>query len=241
MAHKPLVSVVVPVYNGERYLAEALESVLAQTYRPLELIVVDDGSTDGSADAGKRFGPQLRYSWQPHSGAGAARNRGVDLARGDFLAFLDADDLWVETKLALQMAAFEVDPELDMVFGHVQQFLSPDLTDKAMSRLRYSAEAVPGYVPSAMLIRRDAFLRVGPFESHWQLGEPMDWYIRALERGLKGLMLPEVVARRRLHADNLGLRERGGQGDYLRILKASLDRRRRSSALGPEDRRESDS
>ena len=241
MPDNSLVSVVVPVYNCERYLAEALDSILAQTYRPIEVVVVDDGSTDGSGEAAKRLGPTVLYCWQQHAGASAARNRGVDLAKGSIFGFLDADDLWLETKLALQMAAFDTDPELDMVFGHVQQFPSPDLTDRARAKLRYSAEAVPGYVPSAMLIRRDAFLRVGPFESHWQLGEPVDWYIRALERGLKGLMLPEVVARRRLHADNLGLRERGSQGDYLRILKASLDRRRRSRALGPEGRRESDS
>lgn len=233
------VSVVVPVYNCQRYLPEAVESALAQTYRPIEVIVVDDGSTDGSADAAKRFVPPVQYCWQPHSGAGPARNRGVDLARGSFLAFLDADDLWVETKLVLQMAAFDADPELDMVFGHVQQFPSPELAGSAKPRLRYSAEKVPGYVAAAMLIRRDAFVRVGPFESHWHLGEFMDWYLRAIERGLKGLMLPEVVARRRLHADNLGLRERASQGDYLRILKASLDRRRRRSALGPEDSRES--
>ncbi|MDH4209610.1 MAG: glycosyltransferase family 2 protein [Anaerolineae bacterium] len=237
MTDNPLVSVVVPVYNCERYLPEALESVLAQTYRPIEIIVVDDGSTDGSADAAQRLGPTVRYCWQSHSGASAARNRGVDLAKGGFLAFLDADDLWLEAKLALQLAAFEADPTLDIVFGHVQQFPSPDLEDSAKVRLRYSAEKLPGHVPSTMLITREAFLRVGPFESHWRLGEFMDWYLRALERGPKTLMLPDVLARRRLHADNLGVRERDSQGDYLRILKASLDRRR-GSAPGPEDARE---
>jgi glycosyltransferase involved in cell wall biosynthesis len=238
MPDKALVSVVIPVYNCEQYLPAALQSALAQTYRPIEVIVVDDGSTDGSADAADRFVPPVLYCWQPHSGAAAARNLGVDLSRGSHLAFLDADDLWVEDKLALQMAAFDIDPELEMVFGYVQQFRSPELADRAEFRARYSAEKLPGYAPSAALIRRDAFLRVGKFESHWHVGEFVDWYLRATEQGLNGLMLTQVVARRRLHAENLGLRERSSQGDYLRILKASLERRRPKGALGPEDARE---
>jgi len=237
MTDRSLVSTIVPVYNCQRYLPEALESVLAQTYRPIEAIVVDDGSTDGSAEAVQRFGPVVRCCWQPHSGASAARNRGVEMAKGSFLAFLDADDLWLEAKLALQMAAFDTDPKLDMVFGHVQQFPSPDLEGSARARLRYSDGKIPGHVPSTMLIRREAFDRVGPFESQWRLGEFMDWYLRALDRGLHGLMLPDVLANRRLHADNLGIRERDSQGDYLRILKASLDRRR-GRAPRPDDARE---
>ena len=229
MNDKPLVSVVVPVYNCQRYLPEALESALAQTYRPIEVIVVDDGSTDGSADAAQRFTPPVRYCWQPHSGAAAARNLGVDLATGSYLAFLDADDLWTETKLMRQMEAFDANPALDMVFGHVQQFVSPELAGAGEAPVRYSAEKLPGHVPSAAVVRRDAFLRVGPFEKHWHVGEFIDWYLKANERGLKGLMLSEVVVRRRLHSQNLGLRERESRGDYLRILKASLDRRRGST------------
>ena len=221
--------VAIPCYNEERFIGDVVRK--AKRYADT-VIVVDDGSTDESADAARRFGPAVRYCWQPHSGPSAARNRGVDLATGDFLAFLDADDLWLEPKLVLQMAAFDADTGLDMVFGHVQQFPSPDLADSDRARLRYSVEKVPGHVPSALLIRREAFDRVGGFESEWHLGEFMDWYLRALEQGLKGLMLSEVVARRRLHADNLGVRERGSQGDYVRILKASLDRRRGS----PRDR-----
>src|ERR1700758_706720 len=103
MNEKSLISVIIPVYNAEKYLAEAIESVLAQTYRPIEVIVVDDGSTDSSADIAKRFA-SVRYCFQSHSGLGATRNRGIDLSQGKFLAFLDADDLWVEDKLTHQMA-----------------------------------------------------------------------------------------------------------------------------------------
>src|SRR5215203_2881736 len=112
-----VVSAIIPVYNSERYLAEAIESVLVQTYPSHEIIVVDDGSIDGSAQVAKRFGSAVRYVFQRQAGVGAARNHGVELAEGRFFAFLDADDLWTKDKLQLQLAAFAADPELEAVFG----------------------------------------------------------------------------------------------------------------------------
>lgn len=221
----------IPVYNSERYLAEAIESVLAQTYRPIEIIVVDDGSTDGSADIAKRFSPSVRYCFQPHSGLSAARNRGLDLAQGSFFAFLDADDLWVKDKLMRQMAVFDSNPNLDIVFGHIEQFHSPGL-DEVNKEIRYPAKIMPGYSAGTMLIRRDAFLRVGPFEARWKVGQFVDWYLRAVEKGLRSFMLPDVVMKRRLHATNMGILERESQTDYVRILKASLDRRRKMNPRG---------
>jgi len=232
MVNNPLVSVIIPVYNGERYLAEAIESVLAQTYRPIEIIVVDDGSTDGSADVAKRFGSPVRYDFQPNSGAGAARNRGAELARGSVLAFLDADDIWLADKLARQMAAFDADPELDMVFGHVRQFYSTELDEHVRRNTRYAAEIMQGYVPGTLLIKRGAFFRAGPFATNWRVGEFIDWYLKAMEQGLKSFLLPEIVMKRRLHANNMGIRERKHQTDYVRILKASLDRRRKKGGQG---------
>jgi len=123
--NQSLVSVIIPVYNCERYLAEAIESVIIQNYRPIEIIVIDDGSTDGSADVAKKFGQAARYCFLQHSGISAARNRGIDLAHGTFIAFLDADDIWVQNKLALQMAVFGKKPDLDMVFGLLKHFRSP--------------------------------------------------------------------------------------------------------------------
>src|SRR5215210_1959226 len=128
-----LVSVIIPVHNSERYLAEAIESVLAQTYACHEIIVVDDGSVDRSAQVTKRFGAAVRHVFQPQAGAGAARNRGVELAEGGFFAFLDADDLWTEDKTQLQLATFAADPELDVVFGQTEQFHSPDLDPAPIS------------------------------------------------------------------------------------------------------------
>lgn len=227
--NSPLVSVIVPVYNGERYLAETLESLRAQTHRPLEVIVVDDGSADGSAGIAERFAPLVRLVRQPHAGVSAAHNRGITQARGEFLSFLDADDLWPEDKTARQIAALADRPELDMVYGQMQQFVSPELDPGLMSRKGCSDQVVPGYSKGTLLMRRESFLRVGLFDTSRRLGEFIDWYLRALDIGLRGHMLPQVLLERRIHETNTGTRERDARTDYARILKASLDRRRQGA------------
>ncbi|MBD1877295.1 glycosyltransferase family A protein [Coleofasciculus sp. FACHB-T130] len=226
MENHLLISVIIPVYNCERYLAEAIESVLAQTYQSIEIIVVDDGSTDGSAEVAKRFGSLVRYYFQTNSGSAAARNHGIELSQGNFFAFLDADDLWVEDKLASQMTAFESEPELDLVFGLVEQFYSPDLEESMRAKIHCPTELVPGHIPSALLIKRDAFFRVGSFEPNWTIAEFASWYVRAVELKLRMKVLPYLVAKRRIHKKNKGITERQFQTEYIKILKASLDRRR---------------
>ena len=224
MEPRPLVSVVIPVHNGECYLGEAIESVLGQTYRPIELVVVDDASVDGSAAVCKRF-TEIRYIHQSHAGAAAARNRGVDAASGTLLSFLDADDLWVPEKLARQIAAFDAEPELDMVLGHVKQFHSPELDAQARARIAGDGTVLSGHV-GTLLIRRASFFRVGPFTTEWRVGEFIDWFGRARELGLTEVTIPDVTLLRRLHTSNMMLRESHSTTDYARILKASLDRRR---------------
>src|SRR6187549_3720033 len=108
---RPLVSIIVPVYNGERYLRAALESIFAQTYRPLEVIVVDDGSVDDSGVIAQSF-PEVRYIRQENQGVAAARNHGIETARGEFYAFLDQDDLWTPEKLTVQISYLLNDPDL---------------------------------------------------------------------------------------------------------------------------------
>ncbi|UCD29374.1 MAG: glycosyltransferase family 2 protein [Planctomycetota bacterium] len=225
-----LISVIIPVYNGERYLAEAIDSVLAQSYRPIEVIVVDDGSTDGTAQAARQFGPPVHYYYRANGGTGAARNRGIKLAQGDFFAFLDADDIWLEDKLDRQMAVFQTDATVEAVFGHTQQFYSPELEDGLKQQVRISTEIMPAHLPCAMLITRKAFFKVGLFETHWQVGQDCSWYMRAKEQQLNMVMLPEPLYKRRIHKTNKGLTKRNFMQDRVRQIKASLDRRRQMTA-----------
>jgi len=221
----PTVSAIIPAWNAERYLAEALASVTAQSLAPREIIVVDDGSTDGTAAIAAAT-PGVRVIGIDHGGIGAARNAGVGEAAGELLAFLDADDRWSPDKLALQARVLVDDPRVDMVLGHIQQFLSPDLDEGRRGQWRCPEHPQPGLSAGTMLIRAAAFRRVGPFNPALAVGEFIDWYARASEVGLRGHMIPQVVLHRRVHGGNTVLRERGKQSDYLRVVKAALDRRR---------------
>jgi glycosyltransferase involved in cell wall biosynthesis len=229
----PLVSVMIGVYNGAPYIGEAIESVLAQDYAPLELIVCDDGSTDGSAEVAQSYDGVLVVR-QRNAGNGAARNRAVEEATGELYAFLDADDRFVLGKVSLQKAALDADPELDLVFGHVREFLSPELDEETSASLRPpAAEPMPWTAPNLMLIRRDSFHRVGPFATDVRVGVTVDWFARAQEAGLKHRILPEVVLERRLHTQNNGLRERESRGQYLEVIRRAMERRREAATGSP--------
>jgi glycosyltransferase involved in cell wall biosynthesis len=190
------------------------------------VIVVDDGSTDRTGEVAEGFGDAVRYERQTRRGFAAGRNRGVELAGGDYIGFLDADDRFVRDKLERQLGVLEADPAVDAVFGHVREFVSPDLEPELAARLRAPTPDAPWPTPNLMLIRRESFARVGPFSTGLRVGVGVEWYTRALELPLNMAMIPRVVLERRLHAENNGLRERDSRAQYLHVLKASLDRRR---------------
>jgi glycosyltransferase involved in cell wall biosynthesis len=220
-----LVSVIMPVFNGEKYLAEAIDSVLNQIYPAIELIIVDDGSTDGTGNVIRKYNNRVVYIFKEHSGIGATLNVGISKVQGNYIAFLDADDLWVENKLELQVAAFN-NADIDMIFGYLQQFISPELSEKEKSRLYCPDQPMPGYSKNTILVERESFFRVGLFSTDYQLGEFIDWQLRAKYLGLKSLMLSNIVAKRRLHNSNTTGQDARAKLDYARVIKAGLDRSR---------------
>jgi glycosyltransferase involved in cell wall biosynthesis len=228
---QPLVSIVIPVYNCEKYLVQAIDSALSQSYKFTELIVVDDGSTDNSGTIAQQYSSQIKYVYQPNRGAGSARNLGLEIACGDYFAFLDADDIWMPNKLSLQMRLFEENPDLNIVFGHVQQFYTPGLAEHIRNKIRCPKEPMPGHIPSAMLVDRASFERVGLFPTNLEIADFADWYARAVELNLSMVTFPEVLTYRRIHANNMGIRKRQHFSTRLHVLKASLDRRRKSKHL----------
>ena len=170
---QPLVSVIIPVYNGARYLRPALESVFAQTYHPFEVIVVDDGSTDDSGAIAQSF-PEVRYIQQANQGVAAARNHGIDAARGEFFAFLDQDDLWTPEKLKLQMAHLLDNPELGYTLTQQKYFLDPGGTLPAWFRKELFASVHTGWVLGTVVVRRTAFVQVGNFFTGYSAANDSD-------------------------------------------------------------------
>jgi glycosyltransferase involved in cell wall biosynthesis len=230
----PLISCVVPLFNAERYIREALNSILAQTYRPIEIVVVDDGSTDRSAQIVVSYGDRVRYLFQHNAGPAAARNRGLSAAHGEFIAFLDADDLWHPDKLSKQMARFRTRPELELCITLVQNFWIPELAEEQERyREHRSLQVQAGYICQALLARRQLFSTVGAFQESILIGEDTDWFARARDRGSVIELVPEVLVKRRFHHSNLTRRSPAQSREaVLSVTKAALDRRRAAERRG---------
>jgi glycosyltransferase involved in cell wall biosynthesis len=221
-----LITAAIPVRDGEVYLAEAIESILAQSRPCDQIVVVDNGSSDRSAEIARGFAPAVELVEELRPGIGAARNAALRAARGDLVAFLDADDLWEPEKTALQLAAFDSNPELQLVFGHVRQFVSPELAGVDAEVLRAPAAPQPGLYMGAMLARRAAIEAIGPWSEDVRISDGLAFLLRAKELGLEQAMLPQTVTLRRLHGDNHSLHNRDQRAEFARHLKRSLDRRR---------------
>lgn len=212
------VSVIVPVYNGERYIAEALQSIRAQTVATREVVVVDDGSIDATAAVVATF-PEVTFVQKQHSGIADTLNRGLERVSGEFLAFLDADDRWTPRKTEIQLAALRADSAVSMVFGHARRFVMAPDGERML-------DVLPGMTKVGGLFRRAAFLRVGGFQS--ADADFIDWFARAREAGLDFKIHDDVVFERRIHDANTGVLQRDAQRKgYHSTLKAMLDRRRR--------------
>lgn len=226
MSKNFLVSVIIPTYNSAKYISEAILSILEQTYENLEVIVVDDGSTDNTKEQLQQYFNKISYYYQPNMGISSALNNAIKMARGDYLSFLDADDLWAPDKISIQMNVIKNNSELKLVFCQMQQFISPELPDEIQRKMVCPKDPMSGYSRSAMLITRKDFDRVGGFSTRYSTGEFMDWYMRSQEYGLKSYVLPDILCRRRIHKTNTTLNNNQLGSNYAQLLKAALDRRR---------------
>ena len=224
MENCPLVSAVIAVYNGEQFLAEALNSALAQTYRPIEIIVVDDGSTDRSCAIAQAYA-EVRYIYQSHHGLSVSRNIGIHAARGEFIAFLDADDLWTPNKLSIQLAYMREHPELGYTGTRAQLFLESNVTAPTWLRENVLTKDHADLTPSALVIRRQVFEQIGYFDSHYGISNDLDWLSRALDGGVQKAIVPEMLLSKRLHTTNLSFHAQQTLQEMLQIARASIERK----------------
>ena len=218
------VSVIIPVYNAKRFLLEAVESVRQQDYQPMEIIIVDDGSTDSSAALINNLGDDIRFFSQEHQGPSAARNQGLAMARGDVIAFLDADDLWPRGRLHLQLERLLQDPNLEVVMGRTQYF---GLLSVLRGKIQFEGTdntAIVMHLGSA-LFRKSTFEKVGNFDESLPNYEDLDWFLRAREKGVSMLILKIITQRYRMHEGNYSRTQSSVQG-MMRVLKKSVIRRK---------------
>lgn len=225
------ISCIIPVYNGERFIEEAIGSILAQTCQPDEIIVIDDGSTDDTGGKVSRYNHRLTYVYQPNAGPAAARNRGLELAHGDYIAFLDADDLWHPEKLEQQLERFECRPETDISITHVQNFIKNPQTGERLPHCEKGRPLnLPGYITQTLLARTEVFRRVGIFDTSFRLSDATEWFLRAEQSNVVVDLISDVLVYRRLHEHNISQANLSVSHDeHLKLIKQSLHQRRGSN------------
>jgi glycosyltransferase involved in cell wall biosynthesis len=227
-AANALVSVIVPVFNCEPFLAEALRSAITQDYRPLEIIVIDDGSTDGSVAVASSF-PEVRLLRQENLGCSSARNAGMAQARGEVISLLDADDIWLPGKLACEMRHFADHPKAGYTVCHQRVFVSPG--EIAPPWLKpHHCEKTLSQATCCLSIRRSVLETVGGFNIDCRMGEDLDWFLRASEAGIEKGILDPVFVLHRVHSSSLTADIVGTRRALLDVARLSLSRRRARSS-----------
>ena len=211
--HTGLVSIIIPAYNAARYLSEAVNSALHQTYSDVEIIVVDDGSTDNIKDIARpyREAGKIQYIYQENKGLSAARNTGIRAARGEYIAFLDSDDLFLPDKLEKQVRYLEEHPACDICYCNLKHFYEeePDRMLQLQYRYYSGADAFPHLLwknfinPLSVVLRRSVFDHYGYFNESMRRSEDWDMWVRAAYRGARFDFLPEALARYRMRRGSL--------------------------------------
>lgn len=220
---KPLLSVIIPVHNGERFLAEAIQNIQQQNYQPLEIIVVDDGSTDRTAEIAGHFQAQTRYVYQSNQGPASARNHGLKLAHGELIAFHDVDDLWTEHILADFISYLAANPDVEIVQGLIQ-YRQIEISEE------YKNQFIPRDVSSpyqfinlgSAIFRKSVFEKVGLLDETLWFNEDTDLFLRAWEKNITKVVLPKVMLIYRKHNCNMTL---GRNADLIRLSLIKLYQR----------------
>ncbi len=215
-------SIIIPAFNAEKYLAAALDSILRQSIVPLEVIIVDNLSTDQTANIARTYAHPMRLMSCARPGAASARNDALKVAKGEWITFLDADDIWSDDTLALFFKTVEENPSLDCVFGAIRNFRDSKDTTGGY----FSDNALATIMPGATIMRRSAINTIGEFNEEYIMGSVIEWGFRIHEANIRMQALTEVVLHRRIHKTNVCKINKDKKKDYARIVKEALDRRR---------------
>lgn len=224
------ISVVIPLYNSAAFIGAALQSVLTQTQLPGEIIIIDDGSTDGSGELVQQLAKHspvaVRYFYQENQGVGAARKRGIELAQGDIIAFQDADDLWPRNKLALQhRLLMQTDANIGIIMGHTRMFSSIPATAEQAAYNRISPPLIESYLQST-LIHKAVFQQTGNFNPTLRVGEGFEWLSRFNKTEWKIHIHPHITLLYRKHSGTLSSQTQSLRNAQLSIIKNRLSHKK---------------
>jgi glycosyltransferase involved in cell wall biosynthesis len=223
-----LISCIVASFNCEKYIAEAVSSILDQTYKNIEIIIADGGSTDSTKEVIKKFNYDINFAAQKTLSPAATRNFGVQSSKGNYIAFLDADDLWHPEKLTRQMNCFNADPGIDLCITYAEMFWSGDLkNEKVFFKNHPRTKPIPGYATTTLLARKNVFEKTGEFNNDLWFTDAAEWFIRAKESGLKIYVIEEALTFHRMHRSNLTKRKsEESREEFLALVKSVIDRKK---------------
>lgn len=222
---KSEVSVVIPAHNGARYLGEAIESVLRQSIAPIEILVVDNCSTDETECIAKSFS-EITYHRLSEASVALARQHGADHSSGELIAFLDQDDLWLPDKLAAQINYLSQNPGADCVIGQQMMFLQAGIIKPQWIKSSLLGVPLPGYLPSALILRRKALEKTGGFDASLSMASDVAWFFKVRHMGMRIGSVDQVVVHKRIHNQNESGQVTALQSEILRVIKQSLITRR---------------
>ena len=223
----PLVSVIMIVRNGEKYLAQALESVLAQDYRPIEILVVDGRSTDATADIARSY-QGVRYILQEALGISNAYNLGIECSGGDFIAFLSHDDLWTPNKLSIQVGTMRSRPEIQYTVAKARFFLEPGCQCPPGFRAELIGQERTAWIMETLVARRSVFDAVGGLDPAYKTAEDVDWFARAKDAGIPMAEIDQVLLHKRVHDENVSVNAPDNTRLLLQAMKRKIERKRSS-------------
>jgi glycosyltransferase involved in cell wall biosynthesis len=223
-----LISCIITSFNSEKYIAEAINSILNQTYKNIEIIIADGGSTDNTKEVVQKFNPKIKFTAQKTLSPADTRNLGFNSSSGKYIAFLDADDLWHPEKLTKQMNCFAEGPEIDLCITYAEMFWSEDLkNEKVFFKDHPRTKAIPGYATTTLLAKKKVFEIAGSFNKDLWFTDAAEWFIRTKEIGLKMHVIEEPLTFHRMHKSNLTKRKNEeSREEFLALVKNVLDRKK---------------
>jgi len=223
-----LISCIVTSFNSEKYIAEAINSILDQTYKHIELIVADGGSKDNTREVVQKLNSNIKFITQKTLSPSDTRNLGFQSSKGNYIAFLDADDLWHPEKLTRQMNCFAENSEIDLCITYAEMFWSEDLkNEKIFFKNHPRTKSIPGYATTTLLAKKNVFEIAGKFNKELWFTDAAEWFIRTKGLGLKMHIIEEPLTFHRMHQSNLTKRKsEESREEFLALVKSVLDRKK---------------
>lgn len=224
----PLVTVIMIVKNGERFIKEALQSVFAQNYRPIEILVIDGKSTDKTCEIANSF-EEIRILTQQDFGVSDAYNQGINDASGEFVAFLSHDDIWTSDKLSVQIKYMNEHPQLLYTNAHIEYFIEPGSGIPDGFRKEWLHGPLPARIMETLVARKQVFEKVGVFNTSLNTAEDVDWYSRAASMEIPTYMIEKVLLHKRVHDRNVSMEVDKNNQNLLMALRYAVKRKKSNS------------